>query len=81
MCPRLPVTDLGDGGLSLVECALRLDDPEVRKILGAVPTGLLIGGSWRPATRGTFDVHDPATGARLAAVADAGPDEAMAALG
>jgi succinate-semialdehyde dehydrogenase/glutarate-semialdehyde dehydrogenase len=59
---------------------VRHDDPEVRKVLAAVPTDLLIGGSWQPAARGTFDVHDPATGGRLAAVADAGAAEAMAAL-
>ena len=32
-----------------------------------VPTGLLIGGTWRPASGGaTFDVRDPSTGQVLA---------------
>ena len=42
-------------------------------------TDALIGGDWR-ATRDRFDVHDPATGALLASVADAGVDDALAAL-
>jgi succinate-semialdehyde dehydrogenase/glutarate-semialdehyde dehydrogenase len=52
-----------------------------RKVLDSVPTGLLIGGEWRPATSGaTTKVEDPATGEVLAEVADAGPEDGMAAL-
>jgi succinate-semialdehyde dehydrogenase/glutarate-semialdehyde dehydrogenase len=50
-------------------------------VLDAVPTGLFIGGHWRPASSGqTFDVHDPATGDVLATIADARVDDAMVAL-
>ncbi|MGV0806583.1 NAD-dependent succinate-semialdehyde dehydrogenase [Mycolicibacterium setense] len=49
----------------------------------SIPTGLFIGGQWRDAADGrVFDVENPATGAVLAVVADAGPsdgDEALAA--
>jgi succinate-semialdehyde dehydrogenase/glutarate-semialdehyde dehydrogenase len=52
-----------------------------RKVLEAVPTGLLIGGEWRPAASGaTTKVEDPSTGEVLAEVADAGPEDGMAAL-
>jgi succinate-semialdehyde dehydrogenase/glutarate-semialdehyde dehydrogenase len=52
-----------------------------RKVLDSVPTGLLIGGEWRPAASGaTIKVEDPATGEVLAEVADAGPEDGMAAL-
>jgi len=41
--------------------------------------GLFIGGTWhRPGP--TFEVSDPATGRTVAAVADAGPGDALAAL-
>ncbi|MGY1812282.1 NAD-dependent succinate-semialdehyde dehydrogenase [Blastococcus sp. SYSU D00820] len=56
------------------------DDATVRKVLEAVPRGLLIDGEWRPAARGTFAVHDPATGEELVQVADGDPAEGMAAL-
>ena len=43
---------------------------------------LYIGGEWRPAQwSATFDVHDPATGAVVAAVADAGAPDAADAVG
>lgn len=46
-----------------------------------VPTGLLIGGAWRPAGGGaTFPVHDPGTGEVLFDVADATSEDALAAL-
>lgn len=46
-----------------------------------VPTGLFIGGSWRAASDGaTFPVRDPSTGSVLAEVADARPEDGMAAL-
>lgn len=44
-------------------------------------TELLIDGRWSPAGGGQrFDVHDPATGAVVATVADAGVDDALAAV-
>jgi succinate-semialdehyde dehydrogenase/glutarate-semialdehyde dehydrogenase len=47
----------------------------------SIPDRLLIGGAWREAADGArFPVHEPATGAVLAAVADSGVDEALAAL-
>jgi succinate-semialdehyde dehydrogenase/glutarate-semialdehyde dehydrogenase len=49
--------------------------------LEAVPTQLYIGGRWRDATGGaTLPVHDPATGETIAEVADATPEDALAAL-
>ena len=49
--------------------------------LDAVPTQLFIGGEWRDATGGaTLDVEDPSTGETIAAVADATPEDAKAAL-
>ncbi|MFR9803430.1 NAD-dependent succinate-semialdehyde dehydrogenase [Pseudonocardia sp. RS010] len=52
-----------------------------RKVLEAVPTGLLIAGEWRQAASGaTTKVEDPATGEVLAEVADAGREDGLAAL-
>ncbi|MDO9355529.1 MAG: aldehyde dehydrogenase family protein, partial [Solirubrobacteraceae bacterium] len=52
-----------------------------QKVVDGVPTGLLIGGTWRPATGGgTIAVEDPATGLEIARVADAQPEDAVAAL-
>ncbi|WP_144752229.1 NAD-dependent succinate-semialdehyde dehydrogenase [Curtobacterium pusillum] len=46
-----------------------------------VPTGLFIGGRWRSASGGaTFPVRDPSTGEVLAEVADATPEDGIAAL-
>ena len=46
-----------------------------------LPTGLLVGGTWRPASGGgTFAVHDPATGAPLVEVADGTPQDGLDAL-
>jgi succinate-semialdehyde dehydrogenase / glutarate-semialdehyde dehydrogenase len=46
-----------------------------------VPTQLLVGGRWIDASDGhTFDVHDPATGEVIAAVADASVDDGLAAV-
>ncbi len=54
---------------------------EQARVIDAVPTGLFIGGQWRPATGGkTFDVLDPATGTALTSVANATPEDGMAAL-
>ncbi|MGG5171998.1 NAD-dependent succinate-semialdehyde dehydrogenase [Pseudarthrobacter sp. J1738] len=52
-----------------------------KALLATVPTGLLIGVEWRPAASGkTFEVEDPATGKVLLSIADAGPEDGMAAL-
>jgi succinate-semialdehyde dehydrogenase/glutarate-semialdehyde dehydrogenase len=51
------------------------------KVVGSVPSGLFIGGAWRPAESGaTFAVEDPSTGRVLARVADASPADGMQAL-
>jgi succinate-semialdehyde dehydrogenase/glutarate-semialdehyde dehydrogenase len=51
------------------------------RVVDAVPTGLFIGGSWRPAASGrTLTVDDPATGKVLCEVADASPADGMDAL-
>ncbi|HEY4421022.1 MAG TPA: aldehyde dehydrogenase family protein, partial [Pseudonocardia sp.] len=51
------------------------------RVVDAVPTGLFIGGSWRPAASGrTLTVDDPATGKVLCEVADASPEDGMDAL-
>jgi succinate-semialdehyde dehydrogenase / glutarate-semialdehyde dehydrogenase len=50
-------------------------------VLDAVPTGLFVGGAWRPAASGaTLAVDDPATGKTLVEVANASPDDGRAAL-
>ncbi|AZS41232.1 MULTISPECIES: NAD-dependent succinate-semialdehyde dehydrogenase [Microbacterium] len=50
-------------------------------VIASIPKGLLIGGQWRDAASGhTFAVHDPSTGDVLAEVADATPEDGMAAL-
>lgn len=50
-------------------------------MVGRVPKGLFVGGSWRDATGGgTLAVEDPSTGSVLCEVADATPEDAMAAL-
>src|SRR3712207_6145807 len=47
-----------------------------------VPKQLYLGGEWRDAAGGaTLAVEDPATGEALCEVADATPDDAVAALG
>ncbi|WP_062387231.1 NAD-dependent succinate-semialdehyde dehydrogenase [Demequina iriomotensis] len=52
-----------------------------RVLLDAVPTGLYIAGEWTGASSGgTLDVTDPSTGAVLASIADATPDDARRAL-
>jgi succinate-semialdehyde dehydrogenase/glutarate-semialdehyde dehydrogenase len=51
------------------------------ELLASVPDGLFIAGQWRPAEGGkTFDVVDPATGAVMKNIADARPEDGMAAL-
>ena len=52
-----------------------------RAVLAGVPTELYIDGRWRPATgAGTLPVEDPSTGETLVEVADAQPQDALAAL-
>ncbi len=50
-------------------------------VIDSVPTGLFIGGSWRPATGGaTIAVDDPSSGEVIAHVADATVEDGRAAL-
>jgi succinate-semialdehyde dehydrogenase/glutarate-semialdehyde dehydrogenase len=50
-------------------------------VVDAVPHQLYIGGEWRDSSSGeTLDVEDPATEEAIASVADATPDDAVAAL-
>jgi succinate-semialdehyde dehydrogenase/glutarate-semialdehyde dehydrogenase len=52
-----------------------------RAVVEGVPAGLSIGGRWRPAASGAvFEVEDPSVAQPLRTVADAGPDDALAAL-
>jgi succinate-semialdehyde dehydrogenase/glutarate-semialdehyde dehydrogenase len=52
-----------------------------QEVVDNVPKQLYIGGEWRDAQEGaTLDVEDPATGETIASIADATPDDAMAAL-
>ena len=52
-----------------------------KSVVDAVARELYVGGRWQPARGGaTFPVEDPATGDAIAAVADATPDDARAAL-
>ena len=51
-----------------------IDRAREEKVVGAVPSGLFIGGAWRPAETGaTFAVEDPSNRRVLAEVADASP--------
>ncbi|MBA2765298.1 MAG: NAD-dependent succinate-semialdehyde dehydrogenase [Thermoleophilaceae bacterium] len=55
--------------------------PDEQQVLDAAPKQLLIGGQWRDgAAAATLGVEDPATGEQLCEVADATPDDALAAL-
>ncbi|MEU6132706.1 NAD-dependent succinate-semialdehyde dehydrogenase [Saccharopolyspora sp. NPDC047091] len=50
-------------------------------VVDAAPKQLLIGGKWRPATGDrTYEVEDPSTGRALCSVADASPEDGIAAL-
>ena len=50
-------------------------------VLDGVPRALYIAGEWREASGGrTLPVEDPSTGETLCEVADASPDDALAAL-
>ncbi|MGO2659987.1 NAD-dependent succinate-semialdehyde dehydrogenase [Mycetocola reblochoni] len=51
------------------------------RLLSSVPTALLIDGRWREGTTGArFSVSEPATGATLAEVSDASPEDGAAAV-
>jgi succinate-semialdehyde dehydrogenase / glutarate-semialdehyde dehydrogenase len=51
------------------------------EVIDQVPKQLFIGGEWRDANAGrTLTVEDPATGEPLCEIADATPEDAMAAL-
>jgi succinate-semialdehyde dehydrogenase/glutarate-semialdehyde dehydrogenase len=52
-----------------------------QEVVAKVPKGLFVGGEWRDASGGgTLPVEDPSTGEALCKVADATPEDAMAAL-
>ncbi len=51
-----------------------------RRVVDSVPHQLLIGGEWRDGLQGTLHVEDPSTGEAIAEIADASPDDALAAL-
>ena len=54
---------------------------EEQAVIDGVRKQLFIGGEWRDATEGgTFAVDDPSTGEILCEVADAQPDDALAAI-
>jgi succinate-semialdehyde dehydrogenase/glutarate-semialdehyde dehydrogenase len=52
---------------------------DIEKLLSSVPTGLWIGGEERPGSS-TFDVLDPSTDEVLVSVANATPEDGIAAL-
>jgi succinate-semialdehyde dehydrogenase/glutarate-semialdehyde dehydrogenase len=57
------------------------DNALEEKVVSSVPSGLFIGGAWRPAESGaTFPVEDPSTGHVLTDVADASPADGIQAL-
>jgi succinate-semialdehyde dehydrogenase / glutarate-semialdehyde dehydrogenase len=58
-----------------------IDSSQEQDVVAAVPKDLFVGGEWREATGGaTLPVEDPSTGEPLCEVADATPEDAMAAL-
>ncbi|HET6449168.1 MAG TPA: NAD-dependent succinate-semialdehyde dehydrogenase [Conexibacter sp.] len=58
-----------------------ISSSQEHEVVAQVPTGLFVGGEWRDATGGgTLPVEDPSTGEALCEVADATPEDAMAAL-
>ncbi len=67
--------------LSATDTSARQRPDQERAVVQSVPKQLLIGGQWRDATGGgTLPVEDPATGETIAEVADATPEDAVAAL-
>ncbi|HEX4025320.1 MAG TPA: NAD-dependent succinate-semialdehyde dehydrogenase [Steroidobacteraceae bacterium] len=58
-----------------------LNSHEAESLLAGVPTDLWIAGHWRAASDGArFDVHDPATEARIASVASATVEDCIDAV-
>ena len=58
-----------------------ISSSQEHEVVAQVAKGLFIGGEWRDATGGaTLSVEDPSTGEALCEVADATPEDAMAAL-
>ncbi|MCX2732695.1 NAD-dependent succinate-semialdehyde dehydrogenase [Saccharopolyspora sp. NFXS83] len=56
-------------------------ESEEARVVDAAPKQLLIGGKWRAATGDrTYEVEDPSTGRALCSVADATPEDGLAAL-
>jgi succinate-semialdehyde dehydrogenase/glutarate-semialdehyde dehydrogenase len=52
-----------------------------KRVLDLVPRGIYINGSWQDAfDKKTLDVIDPATGKTLVSIADAAPEDGMAAI-
>jgi len=51
-----------------------------KTLLERVPDRLYIGGEWTAGSAGTFPVYDPATGDRIAEIADASPEDGIRAL-
>ncbi|MCV7346491.1 NAD-dependent succinate-semialdehyde dehydrogenase [Mycolicibacterium rhodesiae] len=56
-----------------------MSSPDIERLLASVPTGLWIGGEERPGSS-TFEVFDPSNDEVIATVADAGAEDAVAAL-
>ena len=55
--------------------------PAEQRVVDNVPNGLYIGGEWRDATASaTLEVRDPSTADVICEVADASPDDGVAAL-
>jgi succinate-semialdehyde dehydrogenase / glutarate-semialdehyde dehydrogenase len=58
-----------------------IDTNQEQEVVAKAPKGLFVGGEWRDAAGGeTLAVEDPSTGEALCEVADATPEDAMAAL-
>src|SRR5215218_7792917 len=58
-----------------------ISSSQEQDVVEKVAKGLFVGGEWRDATGGgTLSVEDPSTGETLCEVADATPEDAMAAL-
>jgi succinate-semialdehyde dehydrogenase/glutarate-semialdehyde dehydrogenase len=52
-----------------------------KRVLDLVPRGIFVNGSWKDsADKKTLDVIDPATGKVLVSIADAAPEDGMAAI-
>jgi succinate-semialdehyde dehydrogenase/glutarate-semialdehyde dehydrogenase len=52
-----------------------------KRVLDLVPRGIFVNGSWKDSSdKKTLDVIDPATGKVLVSIADAAPEDGMAAI-